>query len=69
MGAQVGDPVLLVSPSDVTALMRQVPPGRSTTLSEICPWLPLKYQAKGCCMLTAGIFLTTTANAAVEERA
>ncbi len=36
MGAEAGDPVVLVNPSDVTALMRQVLPGRLTTLVEIC---------------------------------
>ena len=49
MGAEAGDPVVLVNPSDVVALMRQVPPGLLTTLGEICRWLARKYQAKGCC--------------------
>jgi len=69
MGAEAGDPVVLVNPSDVTALMRQVPPGHLTTLSEICQWLARKYQAKGCCTLTAGIFVMTAANAVEEARA
>ena len=47
MGAEAGDPVVLVNPSDVTALMRQVPPGRLTTLVEMCRWLAGKHQAKG----------------------
>jgi len=69
MGAEAGDPVVLVNPSDVVALMRQVPPGRLTTLSEICQWLARKYQVKGCCTLTAGIFVMTAANAVEEARA
>lgn len=68
MGAQVGDPVVLVNPSDVTALMRQVPPGGLTTLVEICRWLAQEYQAKGCCTLTAGIFVMTAGNAAEEAK-
>ncbi len=56
MGAEAGDPVVLVNPSDVVALMRQVPPGRLTTIIEICRWLARRYQVKGCCTLTAGIF-------------
>jgi hypothetical protein len=68
LGAEAGDPVVLVNPSDVTALMRQVPPGRLTTLVEMCRWLAQKYQAKGCCTLTAGIFVMTAANAVEEAR-
>lgn len=68
MGAEVGDPVVLVNPSDVIALMRQVPVGRLTTLVEICQWLARKYQVKGCCTLTAGIFVMTAANAVEEAK-
>lgn len=68
MGAEAGDPVVLVNPSDVVALMRQVPPGRLTTLFEICRWLAQKHQAKGCCTLTAGIFVMIAANAVEEAR-
>ena len=69
MGAEAGDPVVLVNPSDVVALMRQVPPGRLTTLSKICQWLARKYQVKGCCTLTTGIFVMTAANAVEEAKA
>lgn len=68
MGAEAGDLVALVNPSDVVALMRQVPLGRLTTLVEICRRLARKYQVKGCCTLTAGIFVMTAANAAEEAR-
>lgn len=68
MGVEAGDPVLLVNPSDLVALMRQVPPGRLTTLVEICRWLARKYQVKGCCTLTADILVMTAANAAKEAR-
>lgn len=56
MGAAVGDPVMLVNSSDVTALMRRAPPCRLTTLVEICRWLAQEYQFKCCCTLTAAIF-------------
>lgn len=68
MGVEAGDPVVLVNPGDVVALMRQVPAGRLTTLVEICRHLARNHQVKGCCTLTAGIFVMTAANAAEEAR-
>jgi hypothetical protein len=35
MGAEAGDDVVLVNPSEVVSLMRQVPPGKLITLVEI----------------------------------
>ncbi len=67
MGVAVGDPVVLVNPREVAALMRQAPPGRLITLVEICHWLACAYQVRGCCTLTAGIFVMTAANAAAES--
>ena len=68
IGAETGDSVVKANSSDVTALMRQVPPGRLTTLGEICNWIRRKYQVKGCCTLTAGIFVMTAANAVEEAK-
>jgi hypothetical protein len=68
MGAETGDPVVLVNPSPVVALMRQVPRGRLTTIVDICQNLARRHQAQGCCSLTAGIFIMTAANAAEEAR-
>ena len=68
MGAEVGDPVVLVNPSEVTACMKQVPPGNLTTITEICRRLADKHGAKGCCFLTTGIFIMITANAAGEAK-
>ncbi len=68
MGAESGDPVVLVNPSDVIAMMRQVPPGNLITIVEICLYLAKKYRAAGCCTLTTGIFVLTAANAAEEAK-
>jgi hypothetical protein len=36
MGADVGDNVILVNPSEVLAIMKQVPKGKLITIVEIC---------------------------------
>lgn len=66
MGAEVGDEVVLVNPSEVVNIMKQVPKGKLTTIVEICIKLAKRHNTKGCCSLTTGIFIMTTANA-VEE--
>lgn len=69
MGVNAGDDVVLVNPSDVVRLMKLVPEGKVTTLSEICQKLAGQYQVKGCCTLTSGIFVTLAAKAAEEAAA
>ncbi len=66
MGAEVGDDVVLVNPSEVITLMRQVPKGKIITLVDICKVLAHRHRVKACCSLTAGIFTMTAANAAEE---
>jgi alkylated DNA nucleotide flippase Atl1 len=66
MGAQVGDKIVLVNPSEVVEIMRQVPRGKLTTIVEICKRIAKQHDVEGCCSLTAGIFIMTAANA-VEE--
>lgn len=66
MGVEAGDPVVLVNPGEVVALMRQVPYVRLTTIVEICQSIARRHQVKGCCTLTTGIFIMTVANAAAE---
>lgn len=66
MGAQVGDDIVLVNPSEVVRLMKQVPAGKLITLVEICKILAKKHGVDACCSLTAGIFIMTAANAAEE---
>ena len=68
MGAEDGDEVVLVNPSEVVGIMEKVPKGKLTTIVEICRKIAKKYDVKGCCSLTTGIFITITANA-VEEAA
>jgi alkylated DNA nucleotide flippase Atl1 len=66
MGAEIGDEVVLVNPSEVIILMRQVPKGKIITLVDICKVLAQRHRVKACCSLTAGIFTMTAANAAEE---
>jgi alkylated DNA nucleotide flippase Atl1 len=67
MGACVGDDVVLVNPSEIVALMKQVPKGKLITLVEICKAIAQNHHVKGCCSLTTGIFIMTAANAAEES--
>ncbi len=66
MGVEAGDDVVLVNPSEVVTLMKQVPKGKLITLAEICKAIAKKHHVKGCCSLTTGIFIMTAANAAEE---
>ena len=66
MGADAGDEVVLVNPTEVIELMRLMPYGRVTTLAEICQRIAKDHQVNACCTLTSGIFVMTAANAAVE---
>jgi alkylated DNA nucleotide flippase Atl1 len=68
MGANAGDEVVLVNPSEVVEIMKKVPEGRLITIVEICKRIAKKHNVKGCCSLTTGIFIMTAANA-VEEAA
>ena len=66
MGVETGDDVVLVNPSEIVAVMQQVPRGKLITLVEVCKTMAKKHHAKGCCSLTTGIFIMTAANAAEE---
>ena len=66
MGAEVGDEIVLVNPSEVVAIMKQVPKGRLITIVEVCRQIAMNHGVKACCSLTTGIFIMTAANA-VEE--
>jgi len=66
MGAEAGDEIVLVNPSEVVEVMRQVPEGRLITIVEICRKIAARHNVKGCCSLTTGIFIMTAANAAEE---
>lgn len=66
MGAEAGDLVVLVNPSEVVELMKKVPRGRVITITEICKALATRHHVKACCSLTTGIFIMTAANATEE---
>jgi alkylated DNA nucleotide flippase Atl1 len=66
MGAEVGDEIVLVNPSEVMAVMKQLPQGRLVTIVEICKQIGANHGVKACCSLTAGIFIMTVANAVAE---
>ena len=66
MGAEAGDDIVLVNPSEVVEIMKQVPRGKLITIVEICKKIAKQHNVKGCCSLTTGIFIMTAANAAEE---
>ena len=71
MGANCGDEVVLVNPSEIVEIMKQVPKGKLATIVEICKEIARRHRVKGCCSLTTGIFIMTAANAseeAIKER-
>lgn len=66
MGAEAGDDVVLVNPSEVVEIMKQVPKGKPITIVEICKKIAKQHGVPACCTLTTGIFIMTAANAAEE---
>jgi alkylated DNA nucleotide flippase Atl1 len=66
MGAEVGDDIVLVNPSEVVEIMKQVPKGKLITIVEICKKIAKQHSVPACCTLTTGIFIMTAANATEE---
>ncbi|TFG34612.1 MGMT family protein [Candidatus Thorarchaeota archaeon] len=66
MGVQEGEEIVLVNPSQVIEVMKAVPKGKLITIQEICMKIAKDFRVKGCCSLTAGIFITIAANAMDE---
>ena len=66
MGADVGDDIILVNPSEVVEIMKRVPKGKLITIVEICKKIAKQHCVPACCSLTTGIFIMTAANAAEE---
>ena len=66
MGAEVGDDIVLVNPSEVVGFMKKVQKGQLITIVEICKALAQKYRVTACCSLTTGIFIVVAAHAAEE---
>ena len=68
--ARFGESGMLVpSPREVDACIRQVPAGQVTTAGRIREFLARKHQAAVTCPLTTGIFIRIAAEAAEEDRA
>lgn len=67
MGAEAGDSIVLVNPSEVVEVMKKVPRGEIITIVEICKTIAKKHKVKDCCSLTTGIFIMIVANAAEES--
>ncbi|MEW5801252.1 MAG: DUF3795 domain-containing protein [bacterium] len=59
MGAEAGDQVVLVNPSEMVEIMKTVPKGKLITLVEICKIIAKKHKVGACCSLTTGIFIIT----------
>jgi len=66
MGAEAGDEVVIVNPSEVVEMMRKVPKGKLITIVEICKQIAKEHGVKACCSLTTGILIMTAANATEE---
>jgi len=66
MGAELGDEVVLVNPSEVVEIMREIQEEKLITIVEICKKIAEEHEVKACCSLTTGIFIMTAANAAEE---
>lgn len=66
MGANEGDPIVLVNASEIMPLMTKVPKGKLVTIREVCQQIAKNHKVKGCCSLTTGIFIMIIANAAEE---
>ena len=69
MGVAVGEEIVITNAKEVIPFMAAVPHGKVITLREICVALAKKHGVKGCCTLTAGIFVMTVANAIEEIKA
>ncbi|MGB9553616.1 MAG: hypothetical protein ACPL7L_04510, partial [bacterium] len=67
MGANAGDQIVLVNPSEIIPLMAEVSEGKLITIREICQKIANYHKVKACCPLTTGIFIMAIANAVEEE--
>jgi alkylated DNA nucleotide flippase Atl1 len=70
MRARFGEGGMLVpSPAEVEARMREIPEGQVTTVGRIREFLAGKHLTAMTCPLTTGIFVRIAAEAAEEDRA
>ncbi|MGD0090388.1 MAG: MGMT family protein [Planctomycetota bacterium] len=61
--------LVIPAPKEVDEFMRQVPPGKLTTINEIRSALARKHGTDMACPMTTGIFAWIAAHAAVEAAA
>jgi hypothetical protein len=64
-----GATLAIAAPREIDALMRAVPPGRVTTISELRSAVAKKHRAASACPITTGIFSWIAAHAAEEAAA
>jgi alkylated DNA nucleotide flippase Atl1 len=70
MSARWGTGTMVIpSPTEVNAIMREVPSGKIITINEIRALLASKHNVTIGCPITTGIFAWIAANAAAEEAA
>lgn len=62
-----GSQMLIAPPLDYNGIMAQIPEGKVITVSEIRPFLAQKYGAEFTCPMTAGIFISLSAQASCER--
>jgi hypothetical protein len=66
--AKYGSRMLVASPLEYDAIMKQVPQGKLITADRINGYLAKKHGADWTCHLTAGIFINIVANASAERK-
>src|SRR4051794_12414695 len=64
-----GRTIAIAAPREIDALMRRVPRGRVTTMSELRAGVAKGHSAESACPITTGIFAWIAAHAAEEARA
>ena len=64
-----GGTMLIAHPTEINALMKQIPAGQVTTSEHIRAQLAHAHNASICCPMTAGIFINVSAAAAEEDKA
>ena len=62
-----GSLMLIAPPLDYNGIMAQIPEGKIITVSEIRQFLAQKYGAEFTCPMTAGIFISLSAQASCER--
>lgn len=64
-----GTTMVIPAPREISALMRQIPPGRVTTINELRAAAAHQHRTETACPITTGIFAWISAHAAEESAA